>query len=381
MKKLISLFVMAIYIISLVPAAFAIEDSNTTVQSNDTTVQGTDDSSNTPKVNARIKPMKVQRATFKERYQETRERFQKNKKLLRERLTKARERKKVAVQHHKEAKQNIQERRARLAACKDQDTEECKNLRKDTRKETKRYLLNIAEHVLSMIDKTEERVKNSNLDETQKSELLADLEAKAEEIASAMETIEGLTEDSSKEEFIEAARTIKEAWKELRHIIKKGIGMAANGKIHAISERLGNLKRKLHQIMDRLEDAGKDTSKAKPFLETFDEKLEEAKDARDRARSLYQEGKIEEAVKATKEANNALREAHKALKNFVRALKAIKGGEDALKGEAVAEDTEDAEDKESEETPVEEAEETGEEPEEGDENSDEESNDEGNETA
>ncbi|MBW3001631.1 hypothetical protein KY338_00555 [Candidatus Woesearchaeota archaeon] len=353
MKKLFALFVMAIFLISLVPAAFAIEDAgtdNTTAQANQMRAK-------------KIKPMSVKARAekLKEKHIEIRERYQKNKELMKERLNTAKERRKVAIQHHQEAKEKINARKAQLAGCKDNNSTECMDARKETRLQTKRYLTNVAEHILAMIAKTKERVENSNLADDDKRDLITKLDEEAEEIASALDMLEELGEDSTKEEFKEITQIIRESWKDLRLIIKKGVGKVANGKIHAINVRLGNLKRKLHKIVDRLENAGKDTSTVKPYLETFDEKLEEAKNHRDRARSLYQEGKIDEAAKATKEAHGALREAHTALKNFVRALKTIKGGEDALKG---------ADTEESEETPAEQADDIDETPEEGNETMD-----------
>ncbi|MBD3303806.1 hypothetical protein GF343_01555 [Candidatus Woesearchaeota archaeon] len=386
MKKLFALFVMTIFLISLVPAAFAIQENNAdNITAQDKQVRA-----------KKIKPMQAKarvkniRENIREKHVKLRERYQKNKELVREKLTKAKERRKVAIQHHQEAKQKINARKAQLAGCKDNNSTECVNARKETRVQTKRYLTNIAEHILAMIAKTKDRVKKSNIEDEEKSGLITKLDEEAEEIAGAMDTLEELGEDSTKEEFKEVTKIIRESWKDLRLIIKKGVGKAANGKIHAISVRLGNLQRKLHKIMDRLEDAGKDTSTAEPYIETFDEKLEEAKNHRDRARALYKEGKVDEAAKATEEAHTALREAHKALKNFVRALKAIKGGEKALKGEET--DKASVNDDESEETPVEKAEDIGESPEEDDEDmeddeedadeeGDDDSDEEGNQTA
>jgi len=366
-NKLFALFVMAIFLISIVPAAFAEENNtdNTTAQNNQMRAK-----------KLRPMPIKVKAENIRAKHLQLRERYQKNKELMKERLTKARDRKKIAKQHHEEAKDKIKERRAQLAACKENNSTDCVKARKDTRVQTKRYLTNIAEHILAMIAKTKERVENSNLADDEKRDLISKLDEEAEDIAGALDMLEEFGEDSTKEEFKEVTKIIRESWKDLRLIIKKGVGKVANGKIHAVSVRLANLKGKLHKIVERLENAGKDTSKVKPLLETFDEKLEEAKNHRDRARSLYNEGKIDEAAKATKEAHLALRGAHKALKDFVRALKELKGGEDALKGEDTEETPE--EDDESEETPVEQAEDIGETPEEDDE--DQEDDEAGNET-
>jgi len=353
MKKIMCLFMMAIFLVSLVPAAFAVELDNT--GDNETTPTPTLYKAKSKEARQmKVGAVKEKAKNLRERYTVAREKYKKNKEIMRERLAKAKEKRVEVKANHQEARQKIQERKERLAACKDSETEDCKELRKDTRTQTKRYLINIAEHVLAMISKTKERVENSNLDEEQKSELLSDLDEKAEEIAGALETIEGLDENSTKEDYVEAAKIIKESWKELRHTIKKGVGRVANGKIHAISVRLGNLKRKLHKIVERLDNAGKDTSQITPLLDDFDAELEKAKEARDKARQLYQENKIQEAVEATKEAHQALRETHKTLKEIVRAIKAIKGGSEAL---ASSED-------EAEEPAVEEAEETGEETEE-----------------
>ena len=340
MKKLISLFVMAIFIVSLVPAAFAMSDNaggQENGQGSDTTPtvaaqQG--DTTNTPQIAARgvkIANAKGKLKTVRERYQDAREKYKQNKEQLKERLAKAKERRKIVMQKHQQAKERIKERREQLTACKDSETESCKGLRKETKRNTKNYMSGVAEHMLSMIAKTKERVEASDMPDEQKREILTKLDAQAEEVASALDSMEELGEESSKEDFKEAAKVLRESWKETKKGIKKGVGTAAANKIRAAGVRMERLSAKVQKMLERLESSGQDVSAATEQLAKYDENLASAKAAREEAQAKYQSGDIEGAVEKTKEAHRYLLEAHKALKQIVRHIKQAKGGEDALK--------------------------------------------------
>ncbi len=369
MKKLFALFVMAIFLISLVPAAFAVQgDGQGGTQAASTLYQ-----EQTQARQVRADQIGERMGSMRERYQAVRERYAQNKEQMRARLTQAKEKRAEAKAKHQEARQKIQERKEKLNSCKGSETEDCRKTRKETKRHTKTYLSNVAEHVMGLIAKTKERVEASNMPEDQKAEILAKLDENAVKIASAAESVEELGEESAKEDYVEAAKLIRESWKDTKKSIKNGAGKVAANKIRALNTRMEQLQTKLRRTVQRLENAGEDVTPVKAQLAEFEAKLSQSKAAEQEAQSKYQAGDIAGAVEKTKEAHRYLLEAHKALKQFVRNMKQIRGGEKALRERAREREQESDED--ADEAGEEEAEET-----EGNETI-EDSDDEGNETS
>jgi len=390
-NKLFALFVMAIFLISIVPAAFA-EQGNGNGNENQPEPTLYQDRAQVQGEAKQVRQVRAEHAkekmkNMRERYHTAREKYAQNKEQMRTRLVNAKEKRAEAKTKHQEARQKIQERKEKLNSCKDSETEDCKKTRKETKKHTKDYLSNIAEHVLGLIAKTKERVEGSNMPEDQKAELLAKLDENAAEIAGAAEAVGELGEESTREDYKEAVKLIRESWKDTKKSIKKGAGKVAANKIRAIGVRLERLSAKLHKMIERLENAGEDVSKAQEQLDAYDQNLASAKAAREEAQSLYQSGDVAGAVEKTKEAHRYLLEAHKALKHVVRDIKSKKGGEDALTStdddeEEEADEAEDVEDTEGNETTEDSDEETeGNETTEDSDEDDEDSDEEGNETS
>lgn len=362
--------IIAMFVVSLSAVAFAVNDNaggqgngnsgNTDAVPTLISAQGGNDTGVVAK-QVRATP-KERMKNMREKYQNARERLKQNKEQMRERMSKAKNNRAESKAKHMEAKGKIEGRKAKLSACKDDESEDCKGLRKETRKHTKNYLTGVAEHVLGMIAKTQERVENSKMPEDQKAEMMTKLDAKAEEIAGALEASEELTEESSKEEFQEVAKIIRESWKGTKDEVKKGAGKVAANKIRALNTRMASLEAKLGKTLERLENAGEDTSAAQTQLDAFKANLENSKAAEQAAQAKYQEGDTAGAVEKTKESHRHLVAAHKSLKQLVQAIKKAKGGEDALRArnqnreqtgqEDVAEDVEEAEETEEVVTPT-----------------------------
>jgi len=361
MRKILSLLIIAMFVVSLAPAVFAANDNaggqgNGNAGRTDATPTLYQDRAQGPSDDTkqvRAEHVKENMVNARERFQAARAKYAQNREQLRERMAKVKERRAEAKAKHTEAKGKIEGRKAKLNACVGDEGEDCKALRKETRKHTKDYLSGVAEHVLGMIAKTKERVENSNMPAEQKAEMLANLEAKAEEIAGALETAEGLTEESSKEEFQEVAKIIRESWNGTKDEIKKGAGKVATNRIRALNNRMEQLQTKLQKTLERLEKAGEDTSAAETMLNAYKENLDKSKAAEQEAQAKYQEGDTKGAVAKTKEAHRHLVEAQKSLKRLVQTIKKAKGGEDALKARHREQTGQEAED-------IEEAEETGE---------------------
>lgn len=334
MKKLFALFVMALFVISMVPAAFAANDNAGRGATGDA---GTDTIQARQQTTVTVAGQDGQAGKMKnmrERYQEMREKYAQNKEQVRERLAMAKEKRAEAKAKHQDAQKRIQERKEQLTACKGSETENCRQARRETKRATKEYLSGVSEHVLGLLAKTKERVQASNMPEDQKAEILAKLDERAVEIAGAAESVVELGEEDTKEEFVEAAKIIKNSWKETKQGIKKGVGKVAANKIRAVTTRMEQLQTRVQRTLQRLSGEGKDTSRAQAQLTAYEAQLEAAKTANNEAEQLYQSGDIDGAVAKTKEAHRNLLKAHKALKQLVKDIKGVQGGEEALQERA-----------------------------------------------
>ncbi len=127
----------------------------------------------------------------------------------------------------------------------------------------------------------------------------------------------------------EKAKEIREYWKKHRVQVKKIIGQIWGARLSFIIERFENVSAKIATKLEELKAAGKDTSQLEAWLSDFDQKINLAKEKRDKAREKYEaisnladaNQLFYQAHKFVKEANNYLREAHKKLVDIVREMK------------------------------------------------------------
>jgi len=354
MKKLLSLLVAAIFLISIAATAFAEENATdnvtVTAASKDSAQKITQKQSKDfeqkrteflQQAQAKRQQLVEKRdearahlgesvKNFKAKRAEAREKYLSKRADLKEKAAKARERKDEAKTKHKEAKARLAEKKEQLKECKGSDTDECLVLRADAKKDAGEFLANIADNVLAMLERAQERVDKSKLSEEEKVSLKDQLELKMAEIASTKDSIDAFTENTTKEEVAEAAKTIREIWKDAKDLIKKSAGLTASDRLGGVIVKADHLKARLEKAISKLKDKGKDVSKAEELKTSFDAKLAEAKALHDEAKALFNEGKVPEAAQKTQDAHAALKEAHSILKDIVKELKGTKEGVEAL---------------------------------------------------
>ncbi|MEM4264073.1 MAG: hypothetical protein QW666_04255 [Candidatus Woesearchaeota archaeon] len=351
MKKIICLLVMAVFLISLASVAFAANENASAGKSGSDGVQKVTQQTSKDfeqkrnefmqqaqakrqelvekreqamsKLGNKVKEMKEKRNAFREKYLSKKEE-------LKAKAEKARERKEEAKAKHIEAKERLAEKKSQLAECKGNDSEECVALRAGARKDAGEFLSNVADRILAMLERTREQVEKSKLSDAEKVTLLDQINVKMAEVASTKDTAEMLDENSTKEEIAEVAKTLKDAWKDTKDTIKKGVGLAAADRLGGVIVKSEHLQAKLEKVISKLADKGIDVSGAQDLKTDFDQKLAEAKNLHEEAKALFKEGKVPEAAKKIQESHAALKEAHKILKDIVRELKGTKEGREAL---------------------------------------------------
>jgi hypothetical protein len=340
-KKLFAIFVLFAFLASIVPLAAAERGGNgangNSIEANDidsSTDSGSDDNESDDSDDSEDdepEPTVISaRQTTQERsrlrtisYDEAKEKYAR----ARERLD--------------NVKQAILQKKTELKECRGLDSDECANVRKDTKAKSKDFLGNAADKILAMLQKVRARIAESDMTEEEKAGALADLDAKIAEIESAQGVIEGINENSSKAEIQDAIKAVKDAWSKSKNTAGTEAGRLMNEKIHGITVKAEKLGEKLERIRDNLAAKGYDVSAIDAALEDFNANIALANENYASARAKYA-ATASATDKSTlmQEANNLMREAHKNLKDAhqslmeaFRAVKAQKGGEEALESE------------------------------------------------
>ncbi|MBW2986884.1 hypothetical protein KY333_05940 [Candidatus Woesearchaeota archaeon] len=368
--KILSLLVMAIFLISLVPAALAGQGNGNnaanSAESEKYQIGGDREEF--------VSQAEKQRQELKEKRDEaivgrTRERievatkrtgllrkFQENKEAMREVVQKAVQRREQAIQKYQESKQNLEQMKNQLQQCKDDSGVECTETRKRAREKSQEFLFNAADRALALIEKTRERIMESDLSEEEKEKAVAELEERSAEVASTRETIDQISENPTKDEIKEATKTLRESWTKANKEIKQKAAMNAAGKIGGTLVKVEQLNAKLERTVEQLQNRGIDTTPIESIMQQFENKIEAARTSQEIAMQKFQEGNANQATTNVKAAHKSIKEAHVMLKDIVRKIKKANQGEKIREGlepeteEEAAESETEAEENAAEET-------------------------------
>ena len=383
-KKISALFVLSIFLLSMIPLAFAekAEEAVPTLISEEVEVEETD-----PVVAPAPSGLGVKTAVKKEVGEEIRERVKarlsdssllEKRQIAQTQLARARNRYLEVKQKYLSAKERyLNHKAAFLRAkeayqnCKDSDSEECQERREKIKLAAQPHLLNAADLVLKELERVKAKVEASeDLSEEEIAEIVADLDEKIREVEDAKEVIENLDENSTREEINEAAKTIRKAWKHTKVALKKHVGRLVNARLGNIILRSEILEKKLYKTRDRLEAKGADVSALDDMMDEFSAHLDTATDKYNEARDKWSDantpGEVDDTAKEVhallQEAKKALKEARDMLRNIVKEIKELNRG--SLEVEEEENETEEEDGQEVEEETTEDDEETDEEDEE-----------------
>jgi len=274
-------------------------------------------------------------------------------KKMRGNYLKAKERYVEVKGHYLKAKRKFLIGKEKFKKCKGDDSVECK----EVRKEGKEFLLHAADVVLNTLERIKTKIESSeDLTEDEAAEMLSDIESSMSEVKVAKETIENMDENSTEEEIKEAAKTIREAWKKVRPILKRHVGWLAGSKIRHMLAKFDKLDSRLRNVQEKLEAKGHDTTDLNNLLDDFESKLADAKDNYEKAVEKYKEAKtakeidslVKEAHEYMKKARTYLKECGKLLREIIKEIK----GKDivTLTDEEVSEEVEETSEVDDDET-------------------------------
>jgi len=129
----------------------------------------------------------------------------------------------------------------------------------------------------------------------------------------------------------EKAKEIRDYWRKHRIFVKRIIGEIWAARLDWAIKRFEDVSSKIAERIEKLKEAGKDTSQLESWLADFNQKIDLAKEKRDKAREKYQAisslSELNQFFSQThqfiKEANQYLREAHKVLVKIVREMRRL----------------------------------------------------------
>ena len=138
--------------------------------------------------------------------------------------------------------------------------------------------------------------------EETKKELLQELTQSKEEIQTLKDKIESMNYDATAEQYKEISQELKAKGKELKSLLKDIVQKTVTKKTHDYAKRMLGAINGIEQRIDKLQNAGADTSKIEALLAQFKEQLAKVE--------LY------EGAEAAKQ----LRIAHKTMTDILHAL-------------------------------------------------------------
>lgn len=362
-KKMAALAVLALFIISIVPAAFAErdgeeredrrensgegsversgEDTGTEGEnSGEESVERSGESTETEEDGAE----RARRLRIKDKdINQARERVEE----IREQLREKKERYQEALEILREKKEQLQELREK-ARCKD-ESEDCRDKKLDLKKGVREHLVRTIELIDRSLEKLQDRVDHSKvLSEEEKQDALqriAELETQLEERKAELEA---LADSMTNEELRTQIRELKDLWHTVRKEQRWIVAQLTNAKqdnLVGIYIRYGD---RAEAQITKLEGQGAAVAGLEELLAKYRESVEELKVAQADAQAAWLEAKSSpEALERARELQHAFREKAKetkaSLRNLLHEIKEVREQVSEEGEEAAEEATEAAE--------------------------------------
>ncbi len=347
--KWATLFVLALFVTSIVPVVAAEEGSDkvgmTLETEAKTEVKGRMNNDAFEKAREELKTRaEAQREELKSKRLEARAKVETGRKNLRELQLNMKEefkvdqeRLKALREEYKEKRQEFREMgekerkalsdiRGDLRKCGRSDTPECKDIRAKVRGQATSFLSHKLELIIGVLGEARVRVEDN-------ADAVAEIDALVAETAAAQAIVATLDETITKEELKEASQIVKEIGHKARAAIKKGVGKKASQRIGGIIEKMNHLSRKFDRMIERLEAQGKDTGAAEAKNAEFNAKLDAAAKLHAEAKTLFESGDHAGAAEKIRAAHAEIKTAHQILMGLMHEIRGI-GGSDVLEEES-----------------------------------------------
>ncbi len=354
MKKMFALAVLAIFVLSILPAALAEEDIEVTGMEVEDVLEEPIEGKQ-KKVPPK-KPVNI-KAKSKQFLQETKEKIKNN----RERYNKLKEKQKEAKQFVEKHRERLNELKGKVNKCEGDD---CKEFKKNLKVGVKNHLVKTSDLIARSVEKLLDRIENSNvMTDEEKEEALVKVKALEEKLSAKKDEIESMADEATAAEIRGKIKELKDLWNEIRKEQRWIITQLINNKMGNLVDKHDEFYNAMQMRISNLEEKGasaEDLERVRAIAEDFKEVVDKLKVDKEEADAAWENSRaskerLEFAKEKQKIVLEDLKKTKELLRDFVKEFKSIELGnevEDAEEVEEVEESevVEDSEENEGETT-------------------------------
>ena len=252
MRKILSLFLVLLMIVSTVPLALA-DDSE----------DDTSDDYNSP------------REIAKERYDNARNNYAKAKEMFSSDMEKYRQ----AKEDFKEMKRKVKD-----ACAEDKESQECKDAEKEAFEAARNTLLSAADQAYQHLAQIRSKIESSeDITDEEAAERISEIEGKMQELQNLIGKIGAA---DTKDELKEYAKDLQQIWAKFRNKAKRHVAKLINDKLSGVYRRSKQLGDKVECALSTVEESKKADIMAK--VDEMNTLLDKAKTHHDTAKALLE---------------------------------------------------------------------------------------------
>lgn len=365
LNKMLALFVLALFLVSVVPLALADTDADSNdvneTEEEEEVDQDEDDSVESGqeteieldhefksddrrkkihmKLRERLKIREdavehIKRVEIREHVKETQQNALEHRREVLDRAKMHREKMHDSLQkareHYQEKKEELQdhknelkEKREKLVQCKKESSEECRdervNIRKGVIDQGKRNI----NFIIASFEKMKHRLDEaSDISEADKDTIVTMIDVKLADLEAAREQFSALTDDATAEEIKEAAQNLRDVWQEMKPTYKWAVGMVLASKLESTVTDITDMDDRIVEKIEALEEEGIDMSEARDLLVEFEDTVIEADSTISEAQELL--STLDNAA-TSEEIKDVVNSAHKLLQDARQSFNEAKG--------------------------------------------------------
>jgi chromosome segregation ATPase len=221
--------------------------------------------------------------------------------------------------------------RDKVIGCKGTNSTDCDQARTDAKLQSQETLLTAADDILSVLNALKEKIQSSTtLTDDEKSAAVADLDKKIDEIQAARDKVAALTDQSDNKAIVDAAKVIRQAWRDVRPTLHETASMLAYGELKAVTDAVERMSGRIDDQIARFKDKGVDVTTVTSLKASFDGAVADAITHLDKAKQAYLgitadnvDANLKTVRDEMKAARDSLQAAHDTLKNIVQELRTL----------------------------------------------------------
>ena len=359
-KKSATVFVLMLFILSIVPMAFAedaavggdittkveVDDDSTDVEveveaKTETTSEKESDEDSFEDEKEAFKEekgsfkgelkefkgqMKEKNEAMKESFKEQRQFTKEQVEQLRERMNEAKNNYEQARERYKEQKDDLKDLRDEFKSCKESDeSENCVKVRKNVNTGVKNHLAKTIELIDNSIARLREHVNSSTvLSDEEKKSALDSINKLEEQVTAEKDKVAAMGDDVSKEDLKVAVKELKQLWQDVSKQQRRIVAMLTSSKLDNLVEKQKEIATSMQKRIDDAKAKGLDTTELESILVQFNTSVAKVEESQKTARTFWQETEdvskegMEKWHDAQEDVREDVKESREILREFVQ---------------------------------------------------------------